>query len=149
MTVSSWVERILGFLATLWVAYTLFALLRYGGAVVLDPSTTSRIMGVRNGDELFSAVGLTYHGVGGALLVLFEVALVAASALAARFSTGGRRIAGLLVLVGWSGLWLGNALWLRSLGWQHGADTVALAVAVAVTLGWTVSVVLGSRSPAR
>jgi len=145
-TVSSWSTRIFGFLSTAWVLYTLYAILRFGGAVVVDPGTTSRIMAVRNGDALFSAVGLTFHGLTGAALVVFEIVVVGAALLAGLFASGRRRQTGPLVLVAWSSLWLANALWLRSHGWQHGLDTVGIAVAWVATVGWTVSVAIHARS---
>ena len=54
--------NILGVITWLWAIYTLIAVGRYGGAVLFDLSTTSRIMGVRNGAEITSAIGLTWHG---------------------------------------------------------------------------------------
>ena len=143
--VSSWLTWIFSFLSTFWVVYTLYAILRFGGAVVVDPSTTSRIMAVRNGDVLSSAVGLTYHGLSGAALVILEVVIVAAALYAGLFASGRRRQVGTLVLVAWSSLWLANALWLRSLGWQRGSDTVGIIVLWIATVGWTVCVAVSAR----
>ncbi len=143
--VLSWSIRIFGFLSTAWVLYTLYAILRYGGAVVVDLGTTSRIMAVRNGDVLFSAMGLTFHGLTGAALVVFEVVVVAAALLAGLFASGSRRQIGTLILVAWSSLWLANALWLRSHGWQHGLDTIGIAGAWIATVAWTVGLAIHAR----
>ena len=40
------------------------------------------------------------------------------------------------VLVAWTGVWFGNAMWLRSHGWQHGTSTIGMAVALVLGLGW-------------
>ena len=47
--------RILGALTTLWILYTLYQVSRFGGAVVIDPGTISRIMAVRNEDVITTA----------------------------------------------------------------------------------------------
>jgi len=133
------ITLVLGFLATAWVVYTLYAVLRFGGAVLLDFDTTSRIMSVRNGDQIYSSFGLTYHGVFGALVVVAEVVVVALSLLAALFATGFRRIAGFVALTAWGCLWLGNAIWLRSHGWDHLSDTAAIAVATIAIVAWAFS----------
>jgi len=135
----TWLSRILGMLTTLWILYTLYAILRFGGAVVLDPDTTSRIMGVNNSGVVVSSIGLTYHGLAGAVLVVTEALVVGAALAGALFLTGRRRVVALGVLLGWTGLWLGNALWLRANGWQHGMDTIGIAVALALVVGWMLS----------
>ena len=138
--------RILGFFASAWVLYTLYMVLRFGGAVVVDPDTTSRIMGVRNDAVITSAIGLTYHGLAGAVLVVTEALAVLAALAAAWFGSGLKRVVGLWLLVGWGALWFGNALWLRAHGWQHGLDTIGMGVGMLLTLGWAIGVTRQSRT---
>jgi hypothetical protein len=121
---------------TTWVVYTLYTIARYGGAVVLDPETTGRIMAVNNDGRIITAWGLTYHGATGALLVIVQFVIVTLALLAAHYSSAAGRIVGLIVLVAWAGLWLGNALWLGTVGWIHPTDTAALGVAALATIGW-------------
>jgi len=141
-----WVTHILGLGTTLWILYTLYAILRFGGAVVLDPDTTSRIMGVNNSGVVVSSIGLTYHGLAGAVLVVTEALVVGAALAGALFLTGRRRVLALGVLVAWTAVWLGNALWLRSNGWQHGTSTIGMAVALFLALGWMAIVAVQARS---
>ncbi len=93
-------------------------------------------MSVRDDDHIHSAVGLTYHGVGGAALVIAELLLVLAGLACSVFARGWMRVAGLVVLAAWTVLWLGNALWLQSLGWNRRTDVVVLAVMMLVTVVW-------------
>jgi hypothetical protein len=138
--------RIFGLLTTLWILYTLYSILRFGGAVVLDPDTTSRIMGVNNSGVVVSSVGLTYHGLAGAVLVITQVLVVGAALIGALFLAGRRRLIAMGVLVAWTGVWFGNAMWLRSHGWQHGTSTIGMAVALVLGLGWMLSVAVQARS---
>ena len=137
------VERSLCFVsssvATLWVVYTLYTVLRYGGAVVLDAETTGRIFGVNKDGRVVSGLGLTYHGVRGAVLVVVEIVAVGISLLAAHLASAAWRAAGLTVLVAWAVLWFGNAVWLQGQGWDRPADTVALTVALVATVLWLVT----------
>ena len=141
----AWITRSLGFLTSAWIVYTLYAVLRFGGAVVVDPSTTGRIMSVRSGDQIVSSIGLNYHGLAGALLVVVEVVVVMAALVGAIHAHDRRRLLARGALVAWTALWLGNALWLRSHGWRHGADTILMAVALALAVGWMLGAV--KRSP--
>jgi len=139
------VSRVLGLLTTLWVLYTLYQILRFGGAVVIDPSTTSRIMGVTNDGVVTSAIGLTYHGLAGAVLVVTQTLAVGAALAGALLLRDRRRVLAIGVLAGWSGLWLGNALWLRAHGWQHGTSTIGMGVAFALAVAWMILVGLKDR----
>jgi hypothetical protein len=132
-----WAERSLGFVAWGWVLWTLYQVGRFGGAVLVDPSTTGRIMAVRTDDQVHSAVLLTYQGIGGAVLVVVEL-LVVSAALALSCSTRhALRRAGLVVLCAWALLWLGNALWMeRLMGGMHVVNTSLLAVVVVITMAW-------------
>lgn len=122
----------------LWVARTLAPVALYGGAVLVDPATTSRIMGYRADGQLHSAVGLTYSGWWGAVLVVTEIVLVAGALLLGRASTDWLRRAALGVLVGWTLLWLGNAFWLDQLaGGRVSPRTVLAALALCVVLART------------
>ena len=60
----------------LWIGYAVSAVLSVGGAVLVDLSTTGRIMSVRNDELIVSAIGLTYHGAGGAILVVVQAIAV-------------------------------------------------------------------------
>ena len=62
-----------------WVLWTLYLVGRFGGAVLLDTSTTSRLMAVRTGEHVDSAIGLTYTGIGGAAIVVTEILVIAAA----------------------------------------------------------------------
>jgi hypothetical protein len=126
-------------LTWLWVARTLAPVALYGGAVLVDPSTTARIMGYRADGVLHSAVGLTFTGLGGAALVLLEIVLVAGALLLSRSTNDGLRRAALCILVGWTLLWLGNAVWLDLLaGGRASPRTIVAAVALVVVLTRTV-----------
>ena len=127
---------LLGLLVVTWTGYTLSAVLWYGGAVLLDFDTTSRIMSVRNDEFIHSAIGLTYHGVGGALLVIFETTAVLAALWFGIRASGGKRLAAALVVVAWTALWLGNAIWLQSLGWSRSSDLWLMVAAMLLTLAW-------------
>lgn len=129
---------VLGGLTLVWVAYTLYVVGRYGGAVIVDTGTTSRIMGVREGERVFSAIGLTYTGIGGAVLVVLELFIVVAALLLSVSKCSMRRRLGLVLLCLWTLLWLGNSLWMETLtGWRHASGTSMLAVATIVVLAWS------------
>ena len=123
----------------LWVARTLAPVVLYGGAVLVDPSTTSRIMGYRSQGQFHSAIGLTYTGLWGAAIVVAEIVLVAGALLLSRSTTDWLRRVALGVLVGWTLLWLGNAVWLDQLaGGRILPRTVLAALALVVVLTRTV-----------
>ena len=104
-------------------------------AVVLDPATTSRIWSVRNDNDITSAIGLTYHGIWGAALVILELILVFASLIFAMRERLKLRRAGLVVLGVWSLLWLANALWMERLtGGDHAALTIPTAITTLIVL---------------
>jgi len=125
-------------LTWLWVARTLAPVVLYGGAVLVDPSTTSRIMGYRGDGQLYSAIGLTYTGLWGAALVIAEIGLVAGALLVSRSKTDWLRRVALGVLVGWTLLWLGNAVWLDQLaGGRILPRTFLAALALVVVLART------------
>ncbi|MHC5003161.1 MAG: hypothetical protein ACYTJ0_08560 [Planctomycetota bacterium] len=127
---------VLGIAAVLWIGYTLYAVVRFGGAVVMDHDTTARIMAVRNGEQVHSSLGLTYHGLAGAALVVGEVFIVLVALAAGLLGSGRRRLAGLLALACWTALWLGNAVWLQSRGWDRGRDVALMGAAMLVVLLW-------------
>ncbi len=100
---------------------------------------TARILGVNNDGRVVSAVGLTYHGLTGAVIVVFELVAVGAALVAAHLANGARRVAGLLVLSAWAVLWLANAVWLRGLGWDHSIDAVVLGLATFAAFTWLIT----------
>ncbi len=126
-----------GAITWLFVIYTLIAVGRYGGAVLFDLSTTSRIMAVRNGDVIHSAIGLTWHGLPGAVLVVLELVLVAgAMVLSLNKAVGKRRIGGVILIL-WALLWLGNSIWMETLmAWRHVTTTSLLFVATLAVATW-------------
>ena len=130
---------LLGAATWTWILYTLYVVGRIGGAVLVDPDTTGRIMGVRSGDHIDSALGLTYHGLSGAALVIVElVAVAAALVLTGRKPITWRRL-GLVVLLAWTLLWLGNALWMESLSdASHVVRTSNIAAATIVVTVFTI-----------
>jgi len=118
-----------------WVLWTLYQVARYGGAVLFDPSTTSRIMGVVSGDRIDSAIGLTYTGWWGALLVVVELVLVGAALWWSHGARDARRRASLVLLAGWTLLWLGNSIWMEQLAaGRHVSRTSIVVVATVVVL---------------
>ena len=127
---------LLGVIVVTWIGYTVSAVLLYGGAVLFDLSTTSRIMSVRNDELIHSAIGLTYHGVGGALLVFVESILVLASLWFGVRGSGRKKLGAVLVLVAWTTLWFGNAIWLQFRGWSRTLDLWIIATAMFLTLVW-------------
>ena len=128
---------ICGIITVGWTLWTLFLVARFGGAVLLDPSTTSRIWAVRNSNGISSAIGLTYHGIEGAALVILELILVFASLIFTMRQRLKPRRAGLIVLGAWSLLWLANALWMERLAaGDHAADTIPTAIAALIVLAF-------------
>ena len=136
---------LLGVFVVVWTGYTLSAVARYGGAVLVDLSTTGRIMAVRNDELVYSAVGLTYHGVIGAMLVVAEIIVVLAALWFGLRGSGWKKLAAVLVLVAWTALWLGNAIWLRTRGWDSPADFAIMVAAMFVTLAWAGQCFIGSK----
>ncbi len=59
-----------------------------------------------------------------------------AAAVATLLRRDALRRAGSLVLVAWAALWLGNALWLQTRGWDRTGDVLALALAMLTALAW-------------
>ena len=126
-----------GIITTGWTLWTLFLVARFGGAVLLDPSTTSRIWAVRNDNDITSAIGLTYHGIPGAVLVSLELILIFASLILAVRQRLTPRRAGLVGLGAWSLLWLVNALWMERLaGGDHAVLTIPIAIATLIVLAF-------------
>jgi len=118
-----------------WTAWTLYQVQALGRAVLGRPEATMRLMSVDNDGVVSSAIGLTYHGTGGALLAATELGLVLAAAVASGSRRARLRRPGLVVLALWSLLWLGNAVWIESLdGWNHPSATGLLAGVTAVVL---------------
>lgn len=100
------ITSVLGVLVVLWVGYTV------------------------------SAVGLTYHGAGGAILLVFEAIVVLAALWFGLRGRSWKRLAAVFVLVTWTALWLGNAIWLQSRGWDRSADLGIMVVAMSLMLAW-------------
>jgi hypothetical protein len=140
------ITLILGMLVVLWTACSIFMVARFGGAVVLDPATTGRIMAVQDDGVIHSAVGLTYHGVGGAALVIAEILLVLGAIVYSFSRRPWRRALGALVLIAWTGLWFGNAWWLRAVGWDFPLYTTLLGVAVVCVTAWLLLRFIFARS---
>jgi hypothetical protein len=128
---------LLGLLVFAWVAYSLYVVGRCGGAVLADLDTTGRTMAVRNGDVVHSAVGLTYHGLGGAVLVVAEILIVLGALACSLRRRAWWRRAGLIALGGWTLLWLGNAVWLECRGWDRPADVGFLGAAMLIVGLWS------------
>ncbi|MHC4948923.1 MAG: hypothetical protein ACYTG1_11780 [Planctomycetota bacterium] len=130
---------ILGLVTWAWTLWTLALVGRFGGAVLLDPGTTSRIMATGTGTRLHSAFGLTYHGVEGAVVVVAELLVVGAALLASLGQSVRVRRPALVILVAWAGLWLANSIWMEQLsGGRHPTDTTLVGLAAIAVLGWTV-----------
>lgn len=120
-----------------WTLWTLFLVARFGGAVLLDPTTTSRIWAVRHDNDVTSAIGLTYHGIAGAALVILELILIFASLILALRRRLKSRRASLVLLGVWSLLWLANALWMEHLaGGDHAVRTIPIAIATLIVLAF-------------
>lgn len=139
------VARSAGVVVWAFVLWSVYLVTRYGIATFFDPTTTCRIMAVSTGERMHSAIGLTYHGVGGAVLVAVEVIGVLAAMVLTRSRVTPVRRGALLVVLAWAALWLANALWLGEIaGWRHPVRITFVAVA---TLAAAVMMVLRWRRP--
>lgn len=128
-----------GFFTFSWTLFSLYVVARLGGAVVLDPETTSRVMSTGINGRLYSAIGLTYTGVAGAALVIAQLVLVVGALVAILLPTRRVRRLGLTVIVLWALLWLGNSIWMETLsGGSHPSGTSLLGVVVLVILAFAV-----------
>jgi hypothetical protein len=115
-------------------------------AAVRWPGTDniSHIMGVSVNGETYAGLGFRYDGIPGTVLVLVEALYVASAIVLSIMPRNRLRRIGHVMLVGWAGLWLGNAVNIARLG--GGAITVVwiglLGLLLLCTLlraarGWT------------
>ncbi len=68
------------------------------------------------GDIQYNAIGLTWTGRPGAVLLWFEAVIIAAAIVASVLPAMTLRRAGHGLLLAWSALWLANGIWLTSYG---------------------------------
>ena len=108
----------------------------FGGAVLLDQSATGRIMSAWTiGTDIDSAIGLTYTGLEGAVLMIVELLVVAWALLGTLSRRALPRRVGLTVLVLWTSLWLANSIWMETLwNWRHPSMTSVIAGATVVVV---------------
>lgn len=109
-----------------------------------------------DGSGSHGAVGLTYTGVGGLLLIWLQIAAVAAATIATFLSRDKYRRIGHAVLIGWASLWLMNFVALA--GIDASFDTYARTFVMSILLtgtgyralrGWNTPSVLPSFRRAR
>ena len=89
-------------------------------------TTTTTIASTTINGRTYNAIGLSFYGVGGAVLLGAELLLIAtAIILTLRPATVARRV-GHVILVGWSALWLANAIWLLAINEPRSVTTLIL-----------------------
>lgn len=116
MTGGAWLFA-LGTLATLVVLATLHWPIA---------TTQTRIASTTTDGHTYDAFGLTYIGVGGAVLLWTQVILLLSAIIVSTRSATWPRRAAHVMLVSWAALWLANGLWLPLM--DEGNEVTALAV---------------------
>jgi hypothetical protein len=133
------IDTLLGTVVTLWTAFTVVQVMRHGAVLLLEPGGTGRIMSVQNDGVVHASLGLTYHGVPGALLAIGEILVVLVAQVFGLFGRGWLRLAARLVIVAWASLWFGNAHRLQGIGWDRATDETLLGLAALLAVAWAVS----------
>jgi len=143
-TVLKLITGVCGVITGLWVAYSAWIVANPAIDLVRQTVVTVRLLGADGPDGMVGAPGLTYSGPVGGLLALAQVGLVVfAYAVSWRRPVAIRRL-GLVILAGWSLLWLADSLWMESLSdWRHPSVTSGLGAAALASVFW-----LGFRWPA-
>ena len=137
-------RRVLGSFAIagawFFVAVSLLHLLGAVAVKVGDPGTTFKLYHAVVGDVSYDAVGLTYAGVFGLLLLLAQTFTVSGAAVASVLPQPRlrrwRRI-GHGVLCGWAALWALNLSWLFTV--DSGIDSFAQASLMWLLTGCTIT----------
>jgi hypothetical protein len=94
------------------------AVLGLGGVWLLThPGAEVALMGAATQGGSHEAVGLSYSGLGGFVLLVVQGLLVVGASLAAK-GRGRVRKVGLGLLLGWAALWLANGVWLAGVSDQ-------------------------------
>jgi hypothetical protein len=103
-----------------------------------DPAGTYKLYHAVVGDRSYDALGLTYRGTLGLIMVMGQALLVAAAAVASvlpwQRSLKLRRM-GHGVLCAWAALWALDLIWLASI--DHQVDSIAQATLLCLLLGCT------------
>ncbi len=94
-------------------------------------------------DTKYNAFGLSYQGLAGTIWLWFQAVVVMGAIVLSTLPANRLRRLGHLVLIGWAGLWLANAIWLSMLDggsfiWLWGTVFGAffLATVVRGVRGW-------------
>ena len=95
---------------------TLAALVSIAWARWPGTDSTSHIMGVTVGGELYAGLGFRYEGIPGTVLILAEALYLLAGIVMSVLPRNRLRRIGHVMLVAWAGLWLGNAVNIARLG---------------------------------
>ena len=98
-------------------------------------SHRTSVFGMFDGAPVLPSWGLAYEGNAGTLLAIHEALLVIAAALMSMSPARLLRRIGLLLLIGWSGLWVANAIWFTM---QSPLLGVAPAIALLAMLACTI-----------
>jgi hypothetical protein len=104
-------------------------------------ATHTTIFRVVNGPESWTAPGLTYDGLLGSTIALFEAAAVVFGLLLLRSRRLGRRIGGVMIVVAWAALWAGNA---AAFAAKSGGG-LTWGMAAAYTLPLVAAIIVGMR----
>lgn len=105
---------------------------------------TTTVASTTVGEVTYNAIGLTYTGTPGTVLLWFEMITLGAAIVASVLPVTAVRRTGHALLVLWSALWLGNGTWLTSYGgpwwlWVGWVGTLGLFFACTVwraARGW-------------
>ena len=128
------------------LAHLVFAV----GVKFSEPSGTFKMYHAVVGDHSYDALGLTYTGIFGLLLAMFQTSVVAAAAVASTLpwprTLRWRRI-GHVVLMSWVGLWALNFIWLA--GVDPGLNSFAQAAMACLLAACTAYRALAGWSPGK
>ncbi|MHC5022917.1 MAG: hypothetical protein ACYTGG_03250 [Planctomycetota bacterium] len=137
--------------AWFFVVVSLLHLAWVVGAKLDSPGGATKLYHTVVDGVSYDALGLTYHGPAGIVQAVFQAAIVFLAATVTLLPWRGPRTVrlrrlGHVALVGWSGLWAANLLWLTSIDGQ--LDSVSQSSIMCVLLGCTVyRAVLGWSPP--
>jgi len=99
-------------------------------ALTLEPHGARRTWSIGTGPDLTGAFGLTYDGGSGQLLAGGQIVLVLLSLWMSTRGVALIRRLGHVGLIGWAGLWVGNAVWFMTLAPMPVTRAVAWVLAL-------------------
>ena len=128
--------RLVGSGAWVLALTTLSILAWFFVALILEPDAVCRTWSTGSRPDLIGAVGLTYAGGSGQLLAGAQIVFVVLSLWMSVREVALIRRMGHVGLIGWAGLWVGNAVWFMTLAPMP--VTRAVAWVLALLFGCTV-----------